>query len=170
MGVATQPRNTVHSPQSLGFPLKAVEEDMLQLLTVAQILPTGCAKSVHGCVSLTATLPSNMQREELSGSCYTILITCALTPPSSWSEPWIEKGFGIKAFLPLSPASLYRYVHTHLLLHVCTHRCTHTNTRLKEQGPMQNHQGMPILTLTKLHLVSNQATSEKQECCVLIIQ
>lgn len=65
--VATQPRNAVHSPQSLAFPLKAKGEDMLQLLTVAQILPTGCAKSVHECMSLTATLPSTHKGKRSQG-------------------------------------------------------------------------------------------------------
>lgn len=41
-----------------------------------------CKISAWVCVT-HGYLTLDMQREELSGSCYTILITCALTPPSS---------------------------------------------------------------------------------------
>lgn len=149
MGVATQPRNAVHSPQLLAFPLKAMGDDMLQLLTGTQILPTGCAKSVHECVSLRSTFPSTCKGKSSQG----ILLhhpyylhsysSFQLTRAVNW-----ERICNKKLPSPLALPAYYRYVCTPLL----SHACTHTETCLREQGPLQYNQEMPNLTLTKLHL------------------
>lgn len=120
-----------------------------QLLSVAQILPTGCAKAVRGCVSLTATFSACKGKSSRSVSLRHLYYlhpkaTFQLSGAVSW------KGLAIKRFLPLYPR-LPVCVSTHTLYtHTHTHTCARMCVCLKEQGPMQNHQEMPSLTLAEL--------------------
>lgn len=111
------------SPQPLAFPPKAMGEDMLQLLPVAQILSPGCAKSVRGCVSLTAALLSTCKGK----SSQSILLhhpfylhPCSsfqLTRAMDWERICNKK----------LPSPLTLPAHTGKSTHTCFYMCAHTD-------------------------------------------